>query len=261
MTTPEPERQGIRPTSGGVPAAEPVTLTPPRRVAAPSMVHDWTDVAFVHWAVDPQVVRPLLPRHVRPDTLAGETFVGLIGLRIRVTVAGLLPLPWLGAFDEIHLRAYSVDREGRRGGVFLALNADRLATSMFARTVLRIPYTWSPTTILRTGAVHTYTTSRRWPAGPTRLAFAVRVGDACPDPTALERFVTARWSMHSAWLGNTLRVDAEHPPWPLFRAELMSLQLDEAFFGEVGLPPPRGEPVSVLWSPGVRTELGWPVPV
>ena len=244
-----------------LPATEPVTITPPRRVSTPTIGQEWKDVAFVHWPIEPAAVGRLLPRRVRPDVLDGTTYVGLIGLRIRTSLGGVLPVPWLGTFDETHLRLYSVDGTGRRGGVFLTLNADRLITAAFARSVLRIPYTWSPSTIVRRGAVMTYATTRRWPNRPTTLRFAVRVGEPCPDPTPLERFVTARWSMHSSWLGRTMRVDATHPPWPLFRAELVDLELPRSFLDEVGLARPDRAPASVLWSPGVRSNLGWPVPV
>lgn len=225
------------------------------------MRHHWSQVAFVHWAMDPAVIAPLLPRHVRPDVLGEITYLGLIGLRIRVLLGGRLPVPRFGVFNETHLRVYSVDRSGRRGAVFPVLNADRLVTSAFARFVLRVPYTWSPSEITRTGAVATYTTTRRWPAGPDRLRFGVRIGDPIPAVAGVDQFVTARWSMHSRWLGATVRVAVEHPPWPLYAAELADLDLPPEFLTEAGLPVRLGEPVSVLWSPGVTATVGFPTPV
>jgi len=240
---------------------EPITNQPPRQVRLPSMRHHWSQLAFVHWAVDPAVIAPLLPRHVRPDLLGDTTYLGLIGLRIYVLLGGRLPVPRLGVFKETHLRVYSVDRHGRRGAVFLVLNADRLVTSGFARFVLRVPYTWSPSEITRAGAVATYTTTRRWPAGPDRLRFGVHIGDRISDVAGIDQFVTARWSMHTRWLGRTVRVDVDHPPWPLHSAELVDLDLPQQFLAEVGLPVRLGEPQSVLWSPGVTAVVGFPVPV
>jgi hypothetical protein len=153
---------------------------------------------------------------------------------------------------------YSVDRHGRRGATFLVLNADRLVTSTFARFVLRVPYTWSPCEIARAGTVATYTTTRRWPAGPDRLRFGVRIGDPISDAAGVDQFVTARWSMHSRWLGKTVRVDVDHPPWPLYVAELAELDLPTQFLAEARLLVRLGEPASVLWSPGVATAVGFP---
>lgn len=239
-------------------AVEPITATPARSVAVPAMRHAWRDVAFIHWPITADLIQPLLPKHVRADMLDGTTYLGLIGLRIRVALAGAVPVPWLGTFNETHFRVYSVDRSGRRGGVFLTLNANRLLTSGFARLVLRVPYTWSPTRITRHGETVTYTTHRRWPRGPATLHFSIRVGQPCTDPTPLEQFVTARWSMHSSWLGRSLRVDTEHPTWPLFRAELAALDLPDSYLCEAGLPALRGAPASVLFSPGVEAKFGLP---
>jgi len=225
------------------------------------MRHHWSQVAFVHWAVDPAVIAPLLPRHVRPDLLGETTYLGLIGLRLHVLLGWGLPVPRFGVFNETHLRVYSVDRSGRRGAGFLVLNADRLVTSAFARFVLRVPYTWSPSEITRAGAIASYTTTRRWPAGPGRLRFGVRIGDPMSAAAGVDQFVTARWSMHSRWLGTTVRIAVDHPPWPLHAAELTDLDLPPEFLAEAGLPLRLGDPVSVLWSPGVSTSVGFPTPV
>ena len=168
-------------------------------------------------------------------------------------------MPWVGSFAETHLRLYTVDHHGMRGTVFLVLNADRLAAAAVARGLLGVPYTWSPTRITRHEDTILYETSRRWPRGPGGLSFAVEVNGPCTAPTALEQFVTARWSMHSTWLGKSVRIDVEHPPWPLFRAGLERLDVDPRFFEEVGLPVPGGPPTSVLWSPGVESKVSAPV--
>jgi hypothetical protein len=237
---------------------EPITITPARPVAVASMHQRWLDLAFIHWPVPPEAVAPTLPRHVRPDVLAGTTYLGLVGLRVRTTIGPTFTVPWLGVFDEIHIRVYSVDRSGRRGAVFLSLNADRLLTSTFARYLLRIPYTWSPSRIVQHDDTVSYSTERRWPPGPSRIAFTVRVGQHISTLTELERFVTARWSLHSSYLGVPIRVDVDHPPWRLHRAELVDLKLDNTFFDELGLPAPTSEPASVLWSPGTRSKVGLP---
>jgi hypothetical protein len=48
----------------------------------------------------------------------------------------------------------------------------------------------------------------------------------------------------------------EHPRWPLYRATLVCLEED--LLTAAGLPPPAGEPVSVLYSPGVGVRMGAP---
>jgi len=98
---------------------------------------------------------------------------------------------------------------------------------------------------------------RRWPGTPARLSMAVSVGERIGQISDLERFLTARWGLHTAWYGGGLRyLPNQHPPWPLHRAAL--LRLEENLLAAAGLPPPAGAPVSVLYSPGVPVRVGLP---
>src|SRR4051812_22566986 len=106
---------------------EPVSEHASRPVHRSVLVQRWHDLAFLHWPADPDAVQPFLPEGTRPDTLDGVTYVGLIGFRM--VGLGLLNgpgLPYLGTFCETNVRLYSVDGAGRRGVVFLTLDASRL---------------------------------------------------------------------------------------------------------------------------------------
>jgi uncharacterized protein len=239
-------------------APETVTLTTPRPVRRPILVQQWRRLTFLHWAIDPEAVAPLLPAGVRPDTLDGVTYVGLVPFQMHKVGIGPGPgLPYLGTFCETNVRLYSVDGEGRRGVVFLSLDAARLVPVLVARLGFNLPYLWSRMRLSRDGDVATYTSRRRWP-GPrgTGGRVVVRIGPRIAEPSAFEHFVSARWGLHLAWHGRTLYLPNEHPSWPLHRAELV--ELDEGFVAAAGLALPAGPPISVLYSPGVPVVFGPP---
>jgi uncharacterized protein YqjF (DUF2071 family) len=235
---------------------EPVTVTTPRAVRAPVLTQGWRELAFLHWAVPPAAVAPLLPPGTEPDVLDGVSYVGLIGFRmVGVGLFGV-PVPYFGTFCETNVRLYSVDGQGRRGVVFRSLEAARLAPTLTARAALNLPYTWARMRLERDGEVRTYTSRRRWPA-PRGAAtrFAVRIGAPLDAPGPLEHFLTARWGLHVRAWGGTRYLANEHPPWPLHRAELLHLQDD--LVATAGLPGlASGPPASVLWSPGVPVRFG-----
>lgn len=239
--------------------SEPITATPPRSVLLPTMRQDWLDAVFVHWEIDPADAKRLLPPDIEPDLFAGRTFVGLIGLRIRVALLAVLRPPYLGNFAEVNVRLYSVDPRGRRGIVFRSLDADRLLPALAGRLGYRLPYMWSSVQAERCDDVVTYTGQRRWPDGVPSTRFSVRIGQPIPRPTAYDTFVTARWALHWSVAGHTLWSATQHPTWPLHTAELE--ELDDEFIAAAGLPPPAEEPLSVHWSPGVRALIGPPAPV
>lgn len=245
-----------RPAPGPVPP-ESVSPHPPPAPMPPLLTQSWLDLAFLHWAVDPVDVAPLLPPGTVPDTFDGTTtYVGLVAFRMyRVGGLGLPGLPYLGTFPETNVRLYSVDEHGRRGVVFRSLDASRLIPVVVARAAFRLPYVWSRMDIARSGDTLTYTSTRRWP-GPrgARSRIVLRAGDAIDEPTPLEHFLTARWALHSSFFGRTAYLPNAHPRWPLHRAEL--LECDEDLVAAAGLPAPAGEPVSVLYSPGVPVRFG-----
>ena len=199
---------------------------------------------------------PLLPPGTRPDVLDGRTFAGLIALRMnRTAVLGSPPLPWLGSFDQVNVRLYSVDEQGRRGVVFLSLDTGRLAAALAARQLARLPYAWARVQARCDGDRCEYRVERHGGAGRARIT--LRRGAALPVPGRLELFLTARWGVHHRLGGRTLYGQVEHGPWPLHTAELLACDSD--LLAAAGLPSASGPPVSVLWSPGVdRVRIGLP---
>ncbi len=234
-------------------------MTPdaPRPIARPLLTQSWLDVAFVHWAVAPDVVAPLLPPGTRPDTLDGMTYVGLVPFRMhRVGWLGLPGLPYLGSFPETNVRLYSVDEHGRRGVVFLSLDASRLAAVAAARAGFGLPYVWSRMAVWRRDDAVAYVSSRHVGSRRADSRVIVRVGERIEHPTGLEHFVTARWGLHHRLHGRTRYLPNAHPRWPLHRAELVAY--DSELIAVAGLPAPDADPVSVLFSPGVPVRFGRP---
>ncbi|ANZ40047.1 hypothetical protein BBK82_32430 [Lentzea guizhouensis] len=239
---------------------EPITPLTPRPVRFASVGQWWREVTFVHWAVAPEVVAPFLPAGTRPDVLAGVTYVGLVPFRMHPIGGQVGPrLPYVGTFCETNVRVYSVDGEGRRGVVFLSLDASRLVPVLGARYSARLPYKWARMRMARDGDVVSYTSDRIWP-GPRDATskVVVRVG-APKQPTELDRFLTARWGLHVRWHGRTLYLPNDHPEWELRDAEL--LDVDARVVAAEGLGAPTGPPASVLHSPGVPVRFGVPVAV
>ena len=236
--------------------AEAVSPTSPRALRRTVFTQGWRDVTFLHWAVDPALVAPLLPAGTRPDELDGASYVGLIPFRMRrIGLLGAPGLPYLGSFAETNVRLYSVDGQGRRGVVFRSLEADRLLPVLAARWVAGLPYLWSRMRVLRDGNRLTYRASRRWP-GPRGAGgtIAVRVGAPLAEPDPLARFLTSRWGLHQTTAGRLAYWPNEHPEWPLRAAEL--LELDDDLVAAAGLPSVGGAPDSVLFSPGVDVRFG-----
>lgn len=235
---------------------EPVTATPPRSVGRPLLRQSWREVAFLHWTVDAAVAATLLPPGVLPDLFGGRAFVGVVALRMHSSAPiATVRLPWLGTFGQVNVRLCSVDRAGRRGVVFLRLDAARLPAVLTARAALRLPYVWSRTQVMGDGDRRIYLVQSH--SGGVREQLALRVARR-HHPNRLERFLVDRWGIHAQLRGRTVYLPVEHDPWPLHEAE--PIECSATLPAAAGLPMAGGPPISVLYSPGVDdVRIGRPV--
>ncbi len=239
------------------PQIEPVTSAAPELTGRVMMNQSWCDLTFLHWAVDPAAVADRMPPGVRPDTLDGVTYVGLIPFRmVGAGVGRGRGVPWLGSFLETNVRLYSVDETGRRGIVFLSLDASRAAVVAGARAAFGLPYRWARMRHRVDRDVHTYDARLRRPGRRPASHVAVRVG-ARRVSTELDEFLSARWGLHVRWWGRTLYVPNRHETWPVHDAEVLSLE--DELMASVGLPDLAARaPDHVAFSPGVHTDFGFP---
>jgi hypothetical protein len=185
----------------------------------------------------------------------GLTYVGLIPFHMRDAGLGASrAVPYLGHFHETNVRLYSTDDAGRHGVLFRSLETQRLAVVPAARLAFGVPYTWARMRTTRTGDRIRYESVRRWPRHGLRSTLEVGVGEPV-EPGDLDVWLTARWGAHTRVAGRTWWVPNEHGSWPLHAARIVELHDDLVPASGVRAD---GEPVSVLFSPGVRTRFGRP---
>ncbi len=261
-----PLGHGAGADAGGPPGRpEPVSAEAPPLRGPVLMRQDWRDLTYVHWAVPAARVERFMPPGVRPDTVDGTSWVGLVPFRM--VDAGLgrgRPVPWLGTFLETNVRLYSVDRAGRRGIVFLSLDCDRLAVVIGARGVLGLPYRWTrlshtSTSLPDGGNRHSYQGALPRglrSAGPGSRV-VVDVG-AAREASELDTFLSARWGLHTRRARRTLYVPNRHESWPLRETRVVELRTG-GLLASVGLPELEDrEPDHVASSAGVHAEFGLP---
>ncbi|WP_299302646.1 YqjF family protein [uncultured Brachybacterium sp.] len=249
----------------------------------------WSQVSFLHWRVDPALVARHMPPGCTPDLIDGSAWIGLIAFQMSDSAFLRGPrIPWLGDFPEVNVRLYSIDSLGRRGVVFLSLEASHLLPVLFARAVFGLKYQWASMSIHGRGPTDgttdptadgpidgtadgstdgstdgelTYRTRRiGHPAARSRITVQ-SLEPFAPEPGGAEDRIatglTARWAFHQAHLGRTLYCRNHHESWSLHRARLVSLDdhlLRAAGFGDLAERPPD----SVLTASPVDTVFAAP---
>lgn len=241
--------------TGDVP--QPISPVAPPLSGRTTASQRWSDLLFLHWRVDAAQVAPLLPPGLTPDVHDGSSWVGLIPFRLdRARIFGSPPIPYFGSFVEINVRLYAVDARGRRGVVFVSLEASRLAAVVAARTLFSLPYFWSRTRAGRSAGELRYRATR-WFATQACSEIAARPTTRAVHGDPLAEFLTARWGLFTRRRGRTVFLPNHHEPWELFEASSVTVHdtlLELAGFPGLATRPPD----SVLYSPGVETRFGSP---
>jgi uncharacterized protein len=208
----------------------------------PIMHQNWGKLLFMHWRIDEELLRPLIPERLKIDTFDGEAWIGVVPFTMwDVRPSFTPPVPWLSEFDELNVRTY-VHYEGVPGVWFLSLDANSSVAVLGARTVFNLPY---------------FNARINWEQEENRIDYSSTRTDSPPaefnatwkigaklgqsDPDSLDFFLTERYCLYSAKGKRLHRLRIHHRPWVLFDAEAQSYQ--STMIESHGLPAPAGEPL------------------
>lgn len=223
-----------------------------------AMLQSWRDLSFLHFAIDPQEIRHLIPEALQLDTFpdasgAEKAWIGLVpfwmtGIRSR----GLPRIPGAHTFPETNVRTY-VHCEGKGPGVwFFSLDASNRLACQWARTFFGLNYQWARMLAKAEGSMRFYRSERV--ARPSeRCNVTLRIGPDLdpPQPGTVEFFLVERYLLYAVRRGVLYTGRVHHSPYPLQGAEIESL--DETLVQAAGI---QARPCShVLYSPGVDVRV------
>jgi uncharacterized protein len=252
-----PDSATAAPAIGGGVMSGPV---PEEVVAWPVVRQTWRNMAFLHWAVEPDRLRKAVPSMLGLDLLEGRAWLGLTAFEVADFRVGFAPpVPGVSRYPETNVRTYVRTAAGQDGIWFFTLEVDSATTVVGGRSTLGLPYRWARMHIdTPVSGVHRYDSERR--RGATGAAPHHRI-EVRHDPESvsasadLDHFLTGRWRAFSRPLGRLVVVPVEHEPWPLHAASIVDL--DQTLLTTFGVEADRA-PDHVLWSPGVHARIGAP---
>ena len=104
---------------------------------------EWRSLLMLNYAIDPAVLRPLVPHGVELDLWEGEALVSMVGFLFLHTRVMGVPIPFHRNFEEVNLRFYvrrSAPEGWRRGVTFVREIVPRRAIATLARVLYNEPY-------------------------------------------------------------------------------------------------------------------------
>jgi uncharacterized protein YqjF (DUF2071 family) len=190
------------------------------------------DLLFLHFAVDPPMLRRLVP-----DALALDLYDGMAWLTIsafcnsHVRPSGIPPIPRLSFFPQVNVRTY-VTVQGKPGIFCFSVDMANLSAVWFARiffrmqcwhskiqvsgATIRVHNPEQPTIHLRSSRLH----GPRAVDSPASLD-VVYSPEGEPKRArrgSLDEFLTERYCVYSRDRQKVYGIEVHHQPWPLQRA-------------------------------------------
>ena len=153
------------------------------------MHQHWGKLLFMHWPIDLEQLRPLIPSQLSIDTFDGTAWIGVIPFTMwGIRASFLPPIPGTGAFHELNVRTY-VQLKGTPGVWFFSLDAANSLAVWGARRFYHLPYFNAEMALAQRGCVINYGSTRIDRRGvPAELRATWQIGELLPQaqPDSLE---------------------------------------------------------------------------
>ena len=208
------------------------------------MRQNWGKLLFMHWAVDEQVLAPLIPSQLSIDTFDGKAWIGVIPFTMwGIRASFLPPIPGTSAFHELNVRTY-VHCRGVPGVWFFSLDAANRLAVWGARKFYHLPYFNARMSLDQQGNQIKYNSTRIDARGaPAEFHSTWTIGEpmAQSEPESPEFFLTERYCLYAFHRERLFRSRIFHRPWPLERATVQSFQ--STMIESLGIRQPESQPL------------------
>lgn len=230
-----------------------------KRPSGPSLLHQcWGKLLFIHWAIDADLIRPLIPAELSIDTFEGKAWIGVVPFTMWGIRASFLPaIPGASAFHELNVRTY-VHHEGLPGVWFFSLDAANKLAVWGARQFYYLPYFKAAMSLDQVGSTIRYSSIRHDRLGaPAELKAVWTIGEplAQARPGTIEFFLSERYCLYSHHRERLYRSRIFHQTWPLRSASLEDYQ--STMIEAQGLPTPAGPPL-LHYAESIAVDI-WPL--
>jgi uncharacterized protein len=183
------------------------------------MTQRWHDLLFLHYALEPEALRAVVPEALTLDTYERRGWISVVPFWINhLRPPGVPAMPWFSRFGEVNVRTY-VTCEGKPGVYFFSLDAGNLSAVWGARVFYRLPYWHASIKVKGRGTANIeYRSKREHGPKPAELLCSYGPADAkiqLAHPGSLEHFLSERYCLYAFNRRRLYRGEIHHLPWPL----------------------------------------------
>jgi uncharacterized protein YqjF (DUF2071 family) len=223
----------------------------------------WENLAMINYAMDPDVLKPLLPNGVELDYFEGKTYVSLVGFNFnKIRVLGV-PLP-MRPLEGVTLRFYvkrEVGNEVRRGVVHISEIIPSKMVALSANLLYRQRYKVRRAThqhIFNPAdkkVVYKWRINKKW----NRICVQAMSDAICMKDNSMEEFIFDHYYGYTKLNGKrSLEYKVDHPRWMINYVKDFDLHCCfQNLFGDSFKILDKISPHSIMLAEGSDVSLKW----
>lgn len=186
------------------------------------MTQSWDELLFMHWSVEPSVMRSLVPVGMELDLFEERAWIGVVPFKMNhVRPRFTVSVPGMSFFLELNVRTY-VRVNGVPGVYFFSLDCSNALAVESARIWFHLPYYFAEMRSFNKDGWTNYKSVRSDRRGKlAQLAVKYRpTGDPYnSEKGSLEHFLTERYCLYTTRGDEVIRGHVHHGPWNLQSVE------------------------------------------
>lgn len=179
---------------------------------------EWNEVLFMHWEIDPEIVKELLPENLELDLYNQKAWVSLVPFTMEKIRPAFLPyFAPISNFHEINLRTY-VTKNGKSGVYFINIGSQKWLSTLLAKKLSGLPYENATINREFDGVNQKYTVLNKTKGYDFSANFSTSPRTKTKNP--LEIWLTERYCLYVDQGENLYCYDIHHKVWELEQVEI-----------------------------------------
>ena len=193
---------------------------------------EWKNLILINYKVDPEILRPYIPKGTELDLWEGSCYLSLVGFLFVNTRLKGIKIPFHANFEEVNLRFYVKRKsanEWKRGVVFIKEIVPKPAITFVANTVYKENYETMPMNHIWEVIDGNKTVEYQWKKDNNWNSIKV-VTEDLESPIlegTKESFIAEHyWGYAKINNKHTNEYEVKHPKWSQYKVKEQSIDVD-----------------------------------
>ena len=207
---------------------------------------EWNNALFLHWQVDLNELKKLVPKELEIDLFEGKAWVSVVPFTMeQIRPKNLPPFPPISNFNEINIRTY-VRFNDKTGVYFLSIEGGKLLSCLVSKTISELPYRYSK----MSRSEGQYLSHNSSFGDDLEIEFSL--GNKLNEKSALDKWLTERYALFQDTKKCINEFEIHHLEWPMNEIVVSKLNFNYPRFNQLI----KGKPDLIQYSKGVKV-IAW----